>query len=401
VIVRVRIALTALLVALVAFVASPASALAAKAPKGPLIYARAAILVSSDGAVLYAKRPDQMRRVASTTKMLTALVVREHLDLDEQVTITRKAANVDGGAIGLRVGETMSVRELLAVMLVHSANGAAEALAIGVAGSEKKFVKMMEAKAVSLGLKHTHPKDPHGLTKVGVSSAYDLSVIARELMKDEVLREMVLQRSAHTPHGSYATTDKLLGRYRGIEGIKTGYTDPAGYCFAAAAKRDDVELFAIVLGADTTEQRFAESRRLLDWGFANAAYQEVVSRAETMGAIEIEGGENPSVTVHPEGPLSMVALKGSPNLTHEVSLPATLSAPVAAGQRLGTLRLTFHGSVIASVPLVADSSVGKTTLKLAAPTEPGAVAPQHQAKRPGFWSDVAHVWAGLGRLLGI
>jgi serine-type D-Ala-D-Ala carboxypeptidase (penicillin-binding protein 5/6) len=397
---RVRIYSLLLVACFGATLAAPSSAVAATHKvAGPAIYARAAIVVSSDGAVLWAKNADKPRRIASTTKMLTALVVMDHLRLDDVITVAPKAEAVDDGAVGLKAGRKLTVRQLLAVMLVHSANGAAEALAIGVAGSEKKFVKMMDAKARALGCKHTHPADPHGLSPKGVSTAWDLSVISRRLMADDTLRSIVIQRSAWLPWGGYSATDKLIGNYSGLEGIKTGYTDPAGYCFTSAAKRGDVELFGVILGADTPEARFSETRRLLDWGFAHAATRQLVSRDDTMGCVEVRDGSAQTVTVHPGAPISMVALSGgSTGLSTQVSLLATVAAPVASGQQLGEVQVCYHGSVLSTAPLVADVPVDRAR---PAPVAAFAQGVARVASHPGFWSSLAHAWAGLGKMLGI
>ena len=228
-----------------------------------------------DGTELWTRNADSKRAVASTIKLLNALVVLDHANLDDTVVVSHKAVMaVDEGGVGLVSGQRLTVRQLMTMMLVASANDAAEVLAVHVAGSESKFVEMMNAKAASLGLKNTRAVDPHGLSKRERSSAADLAVIARELMAYPEMREIVAKKSVVVPgpKGSrsvYASTDKLLGHYAGIEGVKTGFTNPAGYCFVGAAKRGDTELVGVVLGAGSNAERFAEMRKLLDWGFAH------------------------------------------------------------------------------------------------------------------------------------
>jgi D-alanyl-D-alanine carboxypeptidase (penicillin-binding protein 5/6) len=348
---------------------------------------------------LWSKKADKPRRIASCTKMLTALVVRDNAKMTDIITVSQKAASVDDGAVGLVAGQKYTVRQLMGVMLVHSANGAAEALASGIGGNEKRFVAMMNAKAKSLGLKHTRARDPHGLSPVGYSTADDLSVIARQLMADPELRSIVRQTHASLPRGSswatFSTTDGMLGVYPGMEGIKTGYTDPAGYCFVGAAKRNGVELLGVVLGAEVSSDRFTQMRRLLDWGFAHVRTRSVVSRDATMGVVAVSGGTEPTITVLAEKELSLTVVDSGADLTTQVSLPPTVRAPVVAGQAVGTVEISSGGSVVASAPLVADRAVA---VPPPAPVKPAqAAAPPS----PSLWQRISGLVAGFGRMLGI
>ena len=378
----------------------PATALAAKA-SGPGLYVPEASLMTMDGVVLWSRNADKPRRIASCTKMLTALVVRDHANMDDVITVSQKAASVDDGAVGLVAGQKYTVRQLLGVTLVHSANGAAEALASGVGGNEKRFVAMMNAKAKALGLKHTRAKDPHGLSPNGYSTANDLSVIARTLMADRELRAIVGQTHASLPRGrsgwaTFPTTDRLLGTYRGAEGIKTGYTDPAGYCFVGAVKRNGVELLGVVLGADESNDRFTQMTKMMEWGFAHTTVRNVVSTDATMGVVDVSGGASSSVTVHAKKPLALTVCSTGGSTTTQVSLLPSIHAPVQAGQTLGAVQVTSGGSIVASVPLVADRSV--------AVPPPAPVAPPHAttaAATPSIWQRIAGVVAGFGHMLGI
>jgi D-alanyl-D-alanine carboxypeptidase (penicillin-binding protein 5/6) len=389
-----RTALAFLLVALAWGALAPSIACAAKS-SSPGLYVPSAILVSRDGTILWGKRPNAVRRPASCIKMLNALVVRDHANLNDVIRVSAKAAAVDGGAVGLHAGQKLTVRELLGVMLVHSANGAAEALATGIAGSEKAYLKLMNAKAKQLGCAHTIAADPHGLSPKNVTTASDLAIIARNLLDDPVLSKIVTQRSAWLPWGGYSTTDHLLGSYPGIEGVKTGYTDPAGYCFVGAAKHGDTQLIGVVLGADAPNDRFTQMQRLLNWGFAHTRVQRVVSADTTMGAVEVTGGEEDSVLVRPRGDVSMPVCDGGSKLRSQVKLPAAISAPVEAGAQVGSLQLVCGSRVETSIPLVAVQPVG---------VRPPAFAARHTVPKaaPGWpWRDLALVWAGLGRMLGI
>lgn len=264
-----RLATTLALSVLIAL--SPSVAMAASAP----VRVPSALVMTMDGSqTIWARRTTVRRPVASTIKMLNALVVMENASLDETVTVTRKAARINDGDVGLYAGQRLTVRQLLQMMLIASANDAAEALAIHIAGSEKAYVGMMNAKAASLGLTRTHAVDPHGLSKKERSCAADLVILARNVMADPVLRDIVSKKRVKVPRRNgrvvtYRSTNKLLGRYTGIEGVKTGYTRPAGFCLVSVAKRGDVELVAVVLGAKSNPGRFSEMRKLLDYGFAH------------------------------------------------------------------------------------------------------------------------------------
>ncbi len=256
----------------------PGSAFAASRPP---VSVPSATLMTIDGQQIWARKPNAPRRVASTIKMLNALVVMENASLDDTVVVAAKAAAIDNGDVGLYKGQKLTVRQLLQMMLVASANDAAEALAIHIAGSEKAYVRMMNEKAAEIGLKNTRAADPHGLSKKEKSTAQDLSVLARYVMADPELRTIVAMKRVSVPRRKgkarwYRSTDALLGKYRGIEGVKTGFTNPAGYCFVAAAKRGDVELVAVVLGAKSNAARFSEARKLLDWGFKHYVPAPVV-----------------------------------------------------------------------------------------------------------------------------
>lgn len=396
-----RLAVLTIALALAASFA-PSLALAASkaAPSG--IYAPEASVMTMDGTVLWQRNANKPRPVASCIKMLNALVVRDNAELDDMITVSEKAEAVDGGAIGLRKGQKVSVRQLLTVLLVHSANGAGTALASGIAGSEKKYVKMMNAKAKSLGLKNTKAVDPHGLSKKERSTAADLSVIARELMADPELREIVRQRGARVSRGGssavFSATNRLLGSYRGIEGVKTGYTDPAGYCFVGVAKRDGVELCSVVLGADSGPARFTQTRRLLDWGFAHASRKCMVSCEQTMGAVEIADGAETAVPVHAQRELTMTVGDCGDTLTRRVVLPASVRAPVTAGQELGAVQIVRGSTVVTSVPLVADTDVAPKARWGFRMPGPHDVSGKQE---PGLAQRVAAVMAGFGRMLGL
>ena len=380
----------------VAAIAEPR--LTAPQPPPPAVTVPGATLQTIDGrVVLWSRRPDSRRRVASTIKMLNALVVRERADLDDVVVVSPRAAAIWDGEVGLKAGQRLKVKQLLQMMLVASANDAAEALAIYIGGSEANYVRLMNAKARQLKLTGTRAADPHGLSKREYSTPTDLAALAREVMKDPVLRRIVLQRSVAVPRPGakpsvVKSTDLLLGAYSGIQGVKTGFTRPAGYCFVSAAKRGNVELVGVVLGAKSNKARFAETRRLLDWGFAHYRSRLIVSKDETAGTAPVVGGLETSVTIHPMRSFSALEFDGDP-ITRVFRVAASTPAPVVVGQRFGEVLVVSRGSVVATIPLVADRAVAAAPVP--APPQASAIVSISRALQ-----GIVTVWervTGLGR----
>jgi D-alanyl-D-alanine carboxypeptidase (penicillin-binding protein 5/6) len=353
---RIAVAL-AILAAMVPAV-SPPSASAVIPP--PAIKAPSALLMTMNGAGLWSRTPLTKRAVASTIKMLNALVVRDSVNMTEVVTVPRKAMMWNGG-VGLVAGQKFTVQQLLTMMLVASANDAAEAVALHIGGTQSHYVALMNAKAKALGLTGTHASDPHGLSEHERSTAQDLSTLARTVMADPVLRSIVSKRSVTVTRRNkktvtYKSTDALLGHYTGMEGVKTGYTSASGYCFVGAAKRGGVELLGVVMHTKSNADRFGQMRKLLDWGFKHCHMRLLVSADATMGAVAVDGAATQMVTLHAARETSAALLDGG-TIETSVSLPATVTAPVTRGQQLGTVRVSRDGVLVVSVPLLADADV--------------------------------------------
>ena len=366
--------------ALAIALAGPAQALARRSPTdvvagvpisthrfaaaaAPDIDAAAGILVADDGHALWSRQADAERPMASTTKLMTALVALKHGGLYRIVTVSKKASTIPDGA-GLVPGERLTERQLLGLMLVRSANDAAYALGEGVGGNMPAFVKMMNDEARALGLKHTHYVNPHGLDARGhFTSAADLAKLARIVMQYAEFRRIVSSRTFAVPsldgHGSsvFATTDKLLGAYAGLEGGKTGYTDKAGYCFVASAKRAGVSLIAVVLGTDSPGARFTQAARLLDWGFKHMSRARLAPAGAHVGTVSLV--DQPATTVTGCTPattsVSLFDLEGP--IVQQVALDQRLAAPVFKGQPIGEVAWTQGKRTIARAPVVAVATV--------------------------------------------
>lgn len=326
---------------------------AARAAATPPISVPSGLLMTMGGHVLWSRNPSQPRHVASTIKMLNALVVREHANLNDVVVVT-KQSQISNGGVRLRAGQRLTVRQLLEIMLIHSANDAAMALAIHVGGTEANFVAMMNAKAKELGLQHTHAVDPNGLSGREISTAADLAVLGRHVMADPVLRSIV-RRSKVTvprPNGSsvvYASSDLLMGHYAGLEGIKTGFTSGAGFCYVGAAKRGGVELLGVVLGTPSEAARFGDMTKLFDWGFANSRLKQVVAANETHTAKQ--GGRR--VTLYASHAASAVVFSRDGPVTKRVAFSATDPGMASRNKQAATLVVSQGGYVLARVPLLA------------------------------------------------
>jgi D-alanyl-D-alanine carboxypeptidase (penicillin-binding protein 5/6) len=347
---RLGLGLVLALVALVVSTPAPAA-------PAPAVQAQAYIVQSSvDGHTLAARAADTPRAMASITKLMTALVALEHLSLDEVVTVPPVAAGVGESSLGLRAGQRLTVRDLLIGTLVPSANDAATTLAVAAAGSEARFVTLMNRKAKELGLRGTHYRNPHGLDEAGhVSTPRDIAVLVRDALRVPAIRRYAGMPRATLSDGRVVeSTDNLLGRFRGMVGGKTGHTSDAGWSQAAFARRGGVGVTAVVLGSSSEAQRDSDLEALLRFGLDSYRAAEVVARGRAYATIPVGWGLDPVRAVAPRA-IVRPASTDRP-LTERVVVPAVAALPVRAGQRLGTVVVTDGSRVVARSPLVAAAS---------------------------------------------
>lgn len=338
----------------------------------PEVAAPSAVLMEkSTGTVLYAKDEHTPREPASVTKVMTLLLTMEAIDsgalgYDDVVTASAHAASMGGSQIWLREGEKMTVRDLLKAVCIVSGNDAAVALGEHLAGSEDAFVEKMNERAAELGMDDTHFVNACGLPAEGhVTSAHDIALMSRELILNHPdIRQFttVWMDSLRDGASMLVNTNKLLRSYDGATGLKTGSTDAAGYCLSATAERDGMELIAVVMKERTSDERTADARALLDYGFA--AYALVtVTPDEALAPLSVTLGERSVVqpVLTPDNTL-LLEKSVSRALQTEVALPETVEAPVAAGERLGELRVTdVEGGTVAALPILAGESVARVT----------------------------------------
>ena len=338
-----------------------------------LISAPSGVLMeASTGKILYEKNAHEQRPCASITKVMTLLLVFEAMDsgrlkLGDTITASEHASSMGGSDIWLETGEKMSADDMIKATVVASANDAAVALAEHISGSEDAFVAQMNERAAQLGMKETVFKNCNGLDEDGhVTSAYDVAVMSRELMKHKKIFDYTSIWLDNLRGGKtqIVNTNKLLKTYKGITGLKTGTTDDAGCCISATAERDGMSLIGVVLGADTGKQRFADAAALLDYGFANYAIKELKTPEDLPKEIEVEGGMEKSVKLSCEINEGAVVNRASANeVQYEISLPDSLEAPVLEGEKAGSVIYKIGGDT-KSFDVVSADEVEKTSFGL-------------------------------------
>ena len=288
----------ALIIAII-FTAIPVFSVEVNAVTEETITAPSAVLMeTSSGKILFEKNPHEQRPCASITKVMTMLLVCEAIDngklsLDDTITASAHAASMGGSDIWLEEGETMSADDMIKATVVASANDAAVALAEHLCGSEEVFVEKMNEKASQLGMNDTVFKNCNGLDEDGhITSAYDVAVMSRELMKHEMIFDYTSIWLDNLRDGKtqIVNTNKLLKTYKGITGLKTGTTNDAGCCMAASATRGDMSLVAVVLGCNSGKERFSDAAALLDYGFANFSVTQLKAHEDLPKTIKVENG---------------------------------------------------------------------------------------------------------------
>ncbi len=338
-----------------------------KAPSGvmpnePGVWANAAILIDADsGRVLYEKNAHVKLPIASTTKMMTALVVRDQLRLNDKVIVSPEAAQVGEQGINLTPGETLTVEQLLNAMLIQSANDAACALAQQTTGSIESFAALMNKKAAEIGATDTHFANPHGLDQAGhYSSAYDLAVIGRKLMRDPVLARIVSTSEYSIPWPGHPgprvalNHNEILQKYAGSTGIKTGYTVMAGQCLVASATRDDKSLIAVALNS---QHRVDDVSALFDYGFSSTMRIVFVAKGERLGRSRVSAFPRRYVTVVPGAEMTALALKGARDVFDvKITIASVTRSRVKRGEVLGTIDVLLNGASFKSEKAVASQS---------------------------------------------
>ncbi|HEY2072532.1 MAG TPA: D-alanyl-D-alanine carboxypeptidase family protein [Gaiellaceae bacterium] len=325
----------------------------------PTVDARAFVVVNaSNGTVLASKNADEQLPIASITKLMTVIVALQHLQPDDEVTVTARAAHVGEESIPLHAGQVVSVHDLLEGALIQSANDAADALAAGASdGDVPRFIGWMNDEAQKLGLTDTHFVRPDGLDAPGhVSSAHDVAVLAQVAMHLPIVREIVRKRTDTIEGGTLVlhTWNDLLGVFPGLIGVKTGHTDNAGWCEVAAAQRPGYTIYAVILGSPTRAQRNSDLDRLLAWGVSRYRTMTLVGRAP-LAHVALPYGR-PALALVASRPLVRVVTSGRAILLRIVA-PSSVSLPIRRGQRLGRIDVWAGRRLLGTRPLLASRSV--------------------------------------------
>lgn len=360
-----------LAIAIITLCSFPLSSMALTIKEANLeLNCKSAILVdASTGTVLYEENADLRLAPASVTKIMTLLLVFEAIDegklkYDDILTVSENASSMGGSQIFLEPGEQMNVEELLKSVIIASANDAALTLAEHVFGSEEAFVAAMNEKAKELSMNNTNFENVTGLdddTTDHLTTARDISIMSRELLKHEKVMEFTTIWMDTVRNGEFGltNTNRLVRFYRGITGLKTGYTSSAGFCISATAKRDNTHLIAVIMGADSSDGRNASVAKLLDFGFAN--YSIYKTEAIDTGSVKVYGGVKDTVKTTTEDFETLLNKGNQGKVEYKIEVNEFIEAPVRKGDVVGKVIYTLNGETIGENPVICEENITKIT----------------------------------------
>ena len=345
----------------------------------PVINSRAAVIYDrTSGAVIYGKNEDTVKKMASTTKIMTAVIVLENGNLSDVVEVSKKAAGTGGSRLGLTAGAKITVNDLLYGLMLCSGNDAAVALAQHIGGSVQGFAELMNKKVEELGLKNTHFVTPHGLDEEEhYTTAYELAKITDYALNIDKFAEIVRTKNYTVTINGYSktlgNTNELLGNLNGVYGVKTGFTNGANRCLVTAIKRDNLDIICVVLGADTKKNRTQDSIKLIEYAFKN--YQlidlngiiekEFVNwKLENMHAVEIIKGKkqyaNLIIDIH-DVSYYPVNKNDIDKIAVTIETEKTINAPVNENQVLGKLTLKIGEKEVKQIDIICENDINKKT----------------------------------------
>lgn len=308
---------------------------------------------------------------ASVTKLMSILLILEAIDsgkikLTDEVAATENAVSKGGSQIWLEVGEKMSVNDLFKAVVIASANDACTLLGEYVAGSDSAFVDMMNKRVETLGLKNSHFENCTGLDDEitnHYSCAYDLAVIAKEVMKHKLILKYstVWLDSLRNGKTELNNTNKMINKYNGMTGLKTGTTSNAGFCLCATATRDGISFVSVVLGAQTSDDRFALTEELLDYGFANYKLDNIKIDNSKLKTVKVKNGVDKSITPKCELNKKLLLAKNSDKITYKYSILEEVKAPIKKGDKLGVITVYSGNKKISSIELKSDKNIKSVT----------------------------------------
>ena len=334
----------------------------------------AILLEPTTGEIIYEKNVHEKLPPASMTKIMSMLLIMESIEngiitWDEMITVSSNASAMGGSQILLSTGEKMSVEDLFKGIAIASGNDAVVALSEAIAGTEEMFVKMMNDKAKELGLKNTNFKNPHGLDAANhYSTAYDMAMIAKELIKHEKVLEYTsiyetyLRKNLPTKIW-LVNTNKLVRFYEGLDGLKTGFTNEAGYCLTFTAKKNNMRLLGVVMGEPDSSTRNSEVKEMLDYGFAQYEVEIMLSTNSVLDTKEVDKGKKRYVDLVPTENINFLNKKseGKRNASYEVKID-NLKAPIKVGDKVGTLIIKEDNNKTRNVDITVKEDVKKANI---------------------------------------
>lgn len=337
--------------------------------------AKSAIMIeASTGEILFQKNKDEKLAPASMTKMMSMLLIMEEIEngnlkWNEMITTSEKASSMGGSQIFLKVGEKMTVEDLLKGVAIASGNDAVVALAERVSGSEEQFVKRMNIRAKDLGLKNTNFINATGLTADNhYSSAYDMSLIAKELIKHEKILEFTstyedyLRKDTKSPFW-LVNTNRLVRFKEGVDGLKTGFTDEAGYCLTATMKKDNMRLITVVMKEENTSKRSADTTKMLDYGFNIYMVQTILDEKTTIEKKKVELGKTLTTEIVPKENITILNKKSEEqkNITYKTNINKII-APVKKGDKVGTIDIIEDNNIISTIDATVKEDISKANI---------------------------------------
>lgn len=331
----------------------------------PNIEASSCILMDIDsGRILYSKNINEKRAMASTTKIMTAIIALELGNIEDLVTISENSAGTEGSSIWLESGEILTLEELLYGLMLNSGNDAAVAIAEHIGGSVEGFTKLMNDKAKEIGAENTNFANPHGLhDDKHYTTAYDLALITRYALLNTDFKKIVSTTKKTIPwfgkewDRQLYNRNKLLWQLEGADGVKTGYTKKAGRCLVASATRNDQHLLSVVLSSPSI---FEESKRLLEYGFNNYTNHEILKNENPIKTVEIKGGDKNFISIYPERNIK-IPIKDyeKDKITILIQTPDTVTAPLKKGQTIGTVKVMLNNDLVGISPLIIKEDVNE------------------------------------------
>lgn len=331
--------------------------------------------------IIYGKNENNKVKMASTTKIMTAIIVLENCSLDKTVEASKKAAGTGGSRLGLKTGDKITIRDLIYGLMLCSGNDAAVCLAESVSGSIPEFANLMNAKAQELGLSNTHFESPHGLdSDEHYTTAYELAILSDYALKNTTFLNIVSTKNYTITINSYpknlSNTNELLGTLNGVYGIKTGFTNGANRCLVTACKRDNMDIICVVLGADTKKFRTQDSIKLIEYTFENFEYLNIKDvatssvfnwRHDNPDFFLVEKGNSNTIEISidssiNETPIIPVKKELVDDIKTYVSLESYFKAPVIKGDFIGTLKISSKGTIIKEFNLLSDNTIEKNNI---------------------------------------